>query len=225
MAKGLLSEVDAARKSIDDTLIRLASTLSKHVGDDKVASRVDNLESENRTLRELLEKLSLRAEQLEARLSQVEGGAAPANKDAAKEEQKKAKDDDDDDDLDLFGSDEEEDEETEEEKKAREEKLAAYHAKKATKTAVIAKSSVSLNVKPWDDETDLAEMETNVRSIEMDGLVWGGSKLVPVAYGVKMLQILCVIEDAKVSTEVLSEQIQEFEDVVQSVDIAAFNKI
>merc|ERR1712025_956827 len=191
--------------------------MGKHVGDDKVASRVDNLESENRTLR---------AEQLEARLNQVEGGAAPAAKDAAKEEQKETKKavDDDDDDFDMFGSDDEE-EETEEEKKAREEKLAAYHARKATKTAVIAKSSVSLNVKPWDDETDMAEMEKNVRSIEMDGLVWGGSKFVPVAYGVKMLQILCVIEDAKVSTDDLQEKIQAFEDVVQSTDIAAFNKI
>jgi len=223
----LTSEIEKARKAIENTLSGLSSSVSEHLSSSDgmdVSSRVDALETENRALRELLGKLTIKVESLESRLAKAEGGASqPA---PAKEEQKKAaKDDDDDDDLDLFGSDEEEDEETEEEKKAREEKLAAYHAKKATKTAVIAKSSVSLNVKPWDDETDLAEMETNVRSIEMDGLVWGGSKLVPVAYGVKMLQILCVIEDAKVSTEVLSEQIQEFEDVVQSVDIAAFNKI
>ena len=41
---------------------------------------------------------------------------------------------------------------------------------------VIAKSSVVLDIKPWDDETDLAEMEKNVRTIKMDGLLWGACK-------------------------------------------------
>lgn len=39
--------------------------------------------------------------------------------------------------------------------------------------AVIAKSSILLDVKPWDDETDMAKLEECVRSIQMDGLVWG----------------------------------------------------
>ena len=68
-------------------------------------------------------------------------------------------------------------------------------------------------------------LENAVRSISLDGLVWGTSKLVPVAYNIKKLQIQCVIEDDKVSTEALEEQICEFEDYVQSVDIAAFNTI
>lgn len=38
-------------------------------------------------------------------------------------------------------------------------------------------------MKPWDDETDLKAMEDAVRSIEMDGLVWGASKLVAIGYG------------------------------------------
>ena len=38
-------------------------------------------------------------------------------------------------------------------------------------------------MKPWDDETDLAEMERLVRGIEMDGLVWGGAKQIPIVYG------------------------------------------
>jgi hypothetical protein len=41
---------------------------------------------------------------------------------------------------------------------------------------LIAKSCVKLDVKPWDDETDLAEMEKAVRSIEMEGLLWGQCK-------------------------------------------------
>merc|ERR1712209_331544 len=47
---------------------------------------------------------------------------------------------DDDDDVDLFGSDEEEDDE--EKKRITEERLAAYHAKKANKPKVIAKTNV-----------------------------------------------------------------------------------
>lgn len=128
---------------------------------------------------------------------------------------------DDDDDVDLFASDEED----EEAAKIREERLKAYSEKKSKKPALIAKSSIVLDVKPWDDETDMKQMEKHVRSIEMDGLVWGASKLVPVGYGINKLQIMSVVEDEKVSVDLLVEKIQEFEDFVQSVDIAAFNKI
>lgn len=129
---------------------------------------------------------------------------------------------DEDDDLDLFGSDDEEDAEAE---KLKQERLKQYEAKKSKKPGVIAKSSVVLDVKPWDDETDMAEMEKHVRTIECDGLKWGASKLVPLAYGIKKLQIMCVVEDDKVSVDWLQEEIQGFEDYVQSVDIAAFQKI
>ncbi|XP_026220102.1 elongation factor 1-beta [Anabas testudineus] len=130
--------------------------------------------------------------------------------------------DDEDDDIDLFGSDEEEDAEA---VRLKEERLAAYAAKKAKKPALIAKSSILLDVKPWDDETDMAKLEECVRSIQMDGLVWGQSKLVPVGYGIKKLQIGCVVEDDKVGTDILEEKITAFEDYVQSMDVAAFNKI
>lgn len=129
----------------------------------------------------------------------------------------------DDDDIDLFGSDDEEvDEEAEKIKAAR---LAEYAAKKANKPKTIAKSLVTLDVKPWDDETDMAELEKSVRSVEMDGLVWGLSKLVPVGYGVRKLQISLVVEDEKVSLDDLQEKIAEFEDYVQSSDIQAMQKL
>jgi elongation factor 1-beta len=128
----------------------------------------------------------------------------------------------DDDDIDLFGSDEEEDEELE---KLKAQRIAEYNAKKATKPVVIAKSSVVLDVKPWDDTTDLGEMEKKVRGIEMDGLLWGASKIVPIGYGINKLQISLVVEDDKVSMDLLEEQIMEFEDYVQSVDTVSFNKI
>nr|KAF6404687.1 eukaryotic translation elongation factor 1 delta [Rousettus aegyptiacus] len=77
----------------------------------------------------------------------------------------------------------------------------------------------------WDDETDMAQLEACVRSVQLDGLTWGGSKLVPVGYGIRKLQIQCVVEDDKVGTDMLEEEITKFEEHVQSVDIAAFNKI
>ncbi|PWA33801.1 hypothetical protein CCH79_00017248 [Gambusia affinis] len=119
-----------------------------------------------------------------AGVADATSGSAPA-----------ASKDDDDDDIDLFGSDEEEDAEA---TKLKEQRLAEYAAKKAKKPALIAKSSLLLDVKPWDDETDMAKLEECVRSIEMDGLV---------------------------GTDILEEKITAFEDFVQSMDVAAFNKI
>jgi elongation factor 1-beta len=101
---------------------------------------------------------------------------------------------------------------------------------------------VTLEVKPWDDETDMKALEDSVRSIEKDGLVWGSSKLVAVGYGIKKLQITLVVgallwfrciealslistfpEDDKVSLDDLQEQIAEFEDYIQSTDVAAMS--
>ena len=44
-------------------------------------------------------------------------------------------------------------------------------------------------MQPWDDETDMVKLEEAVRAIQADGLLWGASKLVPVGYGIKKLQI------------------------------------
>ena len=30
-----------------------------------------------------------------------------------------------------------------------------------------------LDVKPWDDETDMKQLETHVRSVTCEGLLWG----------------------------------------------------
>merc|ERR1719320_2166267 len=129
----------------------------------------------------------------------------------------------DDDDVDLFGSDDEE--EDAEAARVREERLKAYAEKKAAKPGPIARSQIMLDVKPWDDETDMKALEDAVRTIEMDGLVWGASKLNPVGFGINKLCILCTVVDDKVSVDDLSEKIEEFEDFVQSVDVAAFNKV
>ncbi|KAK4098682.1 hypothetical protein N658DRAFT_499136 [Parathielavia hyrcaniae] len=128
-----------------------------------------------------------------------------------------------DEDVDLFGSDDEE--EDAEAARVREERLAEYRKKKESKPKAAAKSIVTLDVKPWDDETDMVALEAAVRGIEKDGLVWGASKLIPVGFGIKKLQINLVVEDEKISLDELQDDIQEFEDYVQSSDVAAMQKL
>ncbi|KAL6494949.1 hypothetical protein OROGR_030868 [Orobanche gracilis] len=85
-----------------------------------------------------------------------------------------------------------------------------------------------MDIKPWDDETDMKKLEEAVRSVQMEGLHWGASKLVPVGYGIKKLQIMITIVDDLVSVDNLIEDFLTAEPInehVQSVDIVAFNKI
>jgi len=225
MAKcGFIELVDSFAFTIDTLRYAAAEQryrefLSGVAPADDAAMREENLH-----LKKQLEDLQNQVRQLTDRVTRLEGAVkvtGPTSAAPIKEkDNKKAAEDDDD--VDLFGSEDEEDGEA---AKVREQRLAEYAAKKSKKPTIIAKSNVILDVKPWDDETDMKELEVGVRAIVMDGLLWGASKLVPLAYGIKKLQISCVVEDDKVSIDELTEKIQENEDFVQSVDIAAFNKI
>ncbi|KAH8282352.1 hypothetical protein KR054_006944 [Drosophila jambulina] len=223
----LVSEIAKAREHIQNSLEKIDGVTLDDGSNSPLASRLSHLESENKelksevaTLTKLFNALLKRVDTVEAQLKLTNGEAkkpeAPAN---SQKEQKE----EDDDDVDLFGSDSEE--EGEEAARIREERLAAYAAKKSKKAVIIAKSNIILDVKPWDDETDLKVMETEIRKITLDGLLWGASKFVPVAFGIQKLSISCVVEDDKVSIDWLTEEIEKLEDFVQSVDIAAFNKI
>merc|ERR1711881_72833 len=150
--------------------------------------------------------------------------AAPAKAAESEEEE------DEDDDMDFFGdSDDEEVDEAAEALKAK--RVAEYNERKAAKAekkgVVAAKSMITIDVKPFDDETDLEALCKKIKSeITMDGLVWAQEhKLVPLAFGIKKLVITCIVEDLKVSTDDITEKIEEYEDEVQSTDIAAFNKL
>ncbi|KAM7071913.1 elongation factor 1-delta isoform 3-T3 [Acridotheres tristis] len=244
-ASTILRDIARARENIQKSLAGSASTSSSGAAGDQneLLSRISHLEVENQNLRSVVADLQMAIFKLESRLNaleksstshqpspvpptqKVEPFSVPSKKVElpAKKSEPAAAEEDEDDDIDLFGSDDEE--EDQEAAKVREERLRQYAEKKAKKPGLIAKSSILLDVKPWDDETDMAKMEECVRSIHMDGLVWGASKLVPVGYGIKKLQIQCVVEDEKVGTDILEEEITKFEDYVQSVDIAAFNKI
>uniref|UniRef100_A0A8C1XQG5 Eukaryotic translation elongation factor 1 delta a (guanine nucleotide exchange protein) n=2 Tax=Cyprinus carpio TaxID=7962 RepID=A0A8C1XQG5_CYPCA len=203
---------------------------SKSEDQSELVSRLKSLELDNKNLHKVVDDLRAVLSKLESRMAVLEKSQAPASKTvtvtkAAPVQKPKVEEhngaDDDDDDIDLFGSDEED----EEAERIKAERVKEYAQRKSKKPALIAKSSILLDVKPWDDETDMSKLEECVRSVQMDGLLWGASKLVPVGYGIKKLQINCVVEDDKVGTDILEEEITKFEDYVQSVDIAAFNKI
>jgi elongation factor 1-delta len=223
VSSSLTDQIAAARKHIKnslDSVDNLSSGLPATEEEEMaLMKKLGALEVENKELKKVTDDLKSLVLSLQARVDKLDGGKgdAPAAKAAP------APAEDDDEDVDLFGSDDEEDDE--EKKRITEERLKAYHEKKAKKPKVIAKTSVLFDVKPWDDETDMDAMLTQVKTIEMEGLVWGASKLVPVGYGIKKLQVMCVVEDEKVSIDELSEKICEFEDFVQSVDIAAMSKI
>ncbi|XP_078087030.1 eukaryotic translation elongation factor 1 delta b (guanine nucleotide exchange protein) isoform X32 [Mustelus asterias] len=234
-ASNILRDIARARENIQKSLagnVLLVNHQKSAVqgADIELCTRVTSLEKENQNLHQVVADLRLALSKLETRLSTLEKTStspkpaicppAPCNKPITKQS---VAEEDGDDDIDLFGSSD--DEETAEKERIREERLREYAAKKSKKPTLIAKSSILLDVKPWDDETDMAKLEESVRTVQMDGLVWGGSKLVPVGYGIKKLQIQCVVEDDKVGTDQLEEEIVKFEDYVQSVDVAAFNKI
>merc|ERR1711953_1046039 len=219
----LTEQIAAARKHIKNSLDSVDNLSSGLSAAEEMAlmKKLGALEVENKELKKVTDDLKSLVLSLQARVDKLDGGKASAP--AAKAAPAPAKEEEEDDDVDLFGSDEESDDE--EKKRITEERLKAYHEKKAKKPKVIAKTSVLFDVKPWDDETDMEAMKTACKSIEMDGLVWGATKLVPVGYGINKLQIMCTVEDEKVSIEELSEKMTEFEDYVQSVDVAAMNKI
>jgi translation elongation factor EF-1beta len=153
--------------------------------------------------------------------------AAPAPK---KEEKKKApvkkeESDDDDDDFKMSLDDDDDEDDGG--------AAAAIIAKKNAERASIknqnkpgeqAKSSVVIDVKPEDSETDMVELERLVRTIVLDGLLWGAAELVPVAYGIKKLRIMAVVVDDLVGVDDLQESLEELEGV-QSTDIMSFQKI
>ncbi|KAJ3598908.1 hypothetical protein NHX12_032871 [Muraenolepis orangiensis] len=253
-ANSILQDIARARENIQKSLAGMKTTLcnrgSGHrapnllsqltagtgSGDQgELASRMKSLELENQSLHKVVEDLRSALSKLESRVAVLErspaaaspASSAPCTNGTAPKQQKistpEDEDDDADDDFELFGDEEEDD--GGEAERIKEQRLKEYAERKAKKPALIAKSSILLDVKPWDDETDMVKLEECVRSVQADGLLWGASKLVAVGYGIRKLQISCVVEDDKVGTDLLEEEITKFEDYIQSVDIAAFNKI
>jgi translation elongation factor EF-1beta len=125
-----------------------------------------------------------------------------------------------DDDFDLFGD------ETEEDKKAAEELKTKVEAPKKVKVAPIAKSLVCFDVKGYEVGQDFEAMAAKIRAeVNADGLIWMDThKVVPIAFGMMKLQMTMLIVDDKIQTDDIFEQIEAWEDDVQSTDVVSFNK-
>lgn len=132
----------------------------------------------------------------------------------------------DDDDFDVFG-DEDEGEKVEEPTESRAEMLARLKAEAEARTAqkeAKQRTLVAIEVKPWDTEQDLAELWKKITTtIKQDGLKWGeGFQLVEVAFGIKKLCMTFTM-GVNNSSDIIQEEIQAFEDEVQSVEIVSMN--
>ncbi|XP_063695251.1 probable elongation factor 1-beta [Bolinopsis microptera] len=224
--KSLLADLEAARGFIRASLEQNTPKTTLETLQD----RATRLETSNSSLRKLVEDLTKQIEKLEAKAKSgivAPAAAPPATASASKPTAKKEESDDDD--FDFGDSDDEETKGESEMQKmkrlAAEKKVADAAAKKDAKPARVLKSNVVLDIKPWDDETDLGEMEKQVRSIAMQGLVWGDCKHVEIGFGIKKLRMSTCIVDEDVGLYDLEEKIEELEDFVQSVDIVSHNKI
>ena len=134
---------------------------------------------------------------------------------------------------DLWGDDDD-DEAADEENEKRLAAIAEAHRQKKIAAgklkAVINMSKVVLDVKPWDDETNMKELEVLVRGIKHatnpKAIEWQAGQLEDIGYGIKKLRIMVQVVDDDVSVDDdLVEVICGFEDHVQSCDIFAFNKV
>ena len=90
----------------------------------------------------------------------------------------------------------------------------------------VDKSHVILEIKGYEQDQDLEVLAKKIiENIKKDGLQWNtGYKLEEVAFGIKKLVIACLVEDDKVSIQDITDELESWEDEIQSVDVVAFNK-
>ncbi|KAJ0065663.1 hypothetical protein NL108_015192, partial [Boleophthalmus pectinirostris] len=158
-ANSILKDIARARENIQKSLagVSILCTSSNNATDQsEIISRIKNLEHENQSLHKVVEDLRAALSKLESRVAVLEKSPAPVTSaptipvpytNGTTFEQKSSggnePEEDDDEDLDLFGSDEDEEAE-----RIKEERLKEYAERKAKKPALIAKSSILLDVKP-----------------------------------------------------------------------------
>merc|ERR1711974_386226 len=179
--------------------------------EEKAEEKVEEPKAEEPKVEEKAEEP--KAEETKVEEPKAEETKAEEPKVEEKAEEPKVEEAEEDDEVDLFG------EQTEEEK-ARVAEMEEAQAKKPKKGDKAAKSSVVLDVKPEDSDTDMAALEASIRELKIDGLEWKAGELKPIAFGLKLLRISLVIEDDKVSMDDVQEEIEKLESV-QSTDIFA----
>lgn len=85
-------------------------------------------------------------------------------------------------------------------------------------------SAVVLDVKPWEEDTDMKELEAAVRAISLETLEWKASELVPIVGKLCALRILCHFTDDMFAVEEDLKMAIESVETVSSVEIFAWNR-
>ena len=139
---------------------------------------------------------------------------------AAPKEEKKEEEEDDDEDL--FGDDDDEDDEAAAEMEA---KIRAEAEKKKAANKKVEKSLMVIHVKPMDDSTDLQALFKKIQATPVKGCKWSETcNIEPLAFGISYIQLSCVIEDDVCCEDDVIEAIEQFDEEVQSTEVASFNK-
>ena len=97
--------------------------------------------------------------------------------------------------------------------------------KKKEKKKKADKSHVILEVKGWDADQDLESLAKKIIStIKIDGLSWNtGYKLEEIAFDVKKLVIAFLVEDEKCSVQEIVDELESWENDIQSIEVVSFN--
>merc|ERR1712037_268629 len=120
-------------------------------------------------------------------------------------------------------------------------KAASKKKKGGKKRRPPERSEIIMDVKPFDDQTDLEKLAIKIKATKLEkmaqeideritlesGHKWGENHhLEEMAFGIKKLRIQCVVQNELVGSDLLADLIKEtWPDEVQSVDIAAFQKM
>ena len=87
-------------------------------------------------------------------------------------------------------------------------------------------SIILLEIKIWDSEQDLEHLVNKIHKIEKEGLYWKKEyKLEEIAFGIKKIILTLIVDDDKISIDELIDQIESWENEIQSVDILSFKEL
>jgi len=143
----------------------------------------------------------------------------------AEKAEKAEEEDSDSDDMDMDFDDlvdGDDDEETKQMMEKHKERIAEIQARQAAKKGQ-AKTNITIDVNPEDENTDMEDLQQRVTEVEIQGLKWlGEGTLVPTCFGMSKLTIMCQIFDEQVpSTQVIYDALEELEGVGSTREIAS----
>lgn len=143
----------------------------------------------------------------------------------AEKAEKAEEEDSDSDDMDMDFDDlvdGDDDEETKQMMEKHKERIAEIQARQAAKKGQ-AKTNITIDVNPEDENTDMEDLQQRVTEVEIQGLKWlGEGNLIPTCFGMSKLTIMCQIFDEQVpSTQVIYDALEELEGVGSTREIAS----